>query len=668
MTHPAWFRAAVRNVDARLCAHGVKLTIGGEPSYVPITPAGAEWNYAALGPTKLEYAYTFANAVIQVAMPGALTILSPGKSYPGETNPRWVIHLLANRTGSRLMQKVPATAKAKLPLLRRELCKAFRIRNHWHAATTSKREAVWVLPLDYLEDGTWYSEAWRLPGGRLDLLQCEGAAGLRLPLHQLPENALKRALVLEVRHGKVHLFLPPYAQNGFLALLKVIGAVFAGARCGEPIYEGYIPDDALGRWTKLSITPDPGVIEVNLPPCANAEEYGRWLAVLEQAGAQVGLRSFKQAPGDEPEGTGGGNHLLFGGPSNAENPFFRRPRWVAGILRYWQRHPALAYFFTGCYAGPSSQAPRPDESARHLSDLELAYRFLEQLPANEDHRALIGETLRHLHIDLSGNTHRSEVSFDKFWDTSWPGGCRGLIEFRALETMPRADWMASIALLWTALAAMLVSEREPEPLVPFGAQLHDRYFLPSYLWEDLEAIFGDLALAGIQLDSKVFRKIWAHRFPLMLEHRSRSGNLTIRKAIESWPLLCETPQEGGTTSRFVDSSIERLEFLADANFYRECRVFVADRELELQSFPNQQFGAGLRYRRTAFHPALHPGVPVQLPLVIIITDRRKRALAAYQLEIGCRKFVALEEARPPKVASVCKRAGEARLTYDLRLT
>src|SRR5262249_28778798 len=152
-------------------------------------------------------------------------------------------------------------------------------------------------------------------------------------------------------------------------------------------FEGYVPIDLDPKWGRLGLTADPGVLEVNLPPCATWREYDRWLAELEAAAAKVGLRSWKPDKfRGAHAGTGGGNHLLFGGPTLDRNPFFSRPAWVASTLRCFQAHPCLAYLFTGCYVGPSSQAPRPDESGRGIYDLELAYSLLAtQEPG--DHRA-----------------------------------------------------------------------------------------------------------------------------------------------------------------------------------------------------------------------------------------------------------------------------------------
>lgn len=658
-----------RIASQKLRSRGIKLTLGGEPTYVPDDPSGPEWSITAVGPTKLRYAYAMANALIEKSLPEAVAFFSPGKSYPGEVNPRWTVHLLWNRDGSPLTKKNarPAGTKPAPQLLKSKLAKNLGVKNHWLRGIdpADGERAVWILPLDH--DGKkWASESWKGTfGASLTLLPAEGPAGLRLPLGELPANACKRALVLEHQPDGIHVFLPPLLQQPFLKLLGLLAENLRAAGIGPVFYEGYIPSDEADLWSKVSLTADPGVLEINLPPCREWREYDWWMKALEQAAQAASMRSFKQLSPEETTGTGGGNHLLFGGSSLDENPLFKHPRWVTSILRYWQHHPSLAYLFTGHYVGPSSQAPRPDESARELYDLEMAYQFLEQLGPG-DHRHLISETLRHLHTDGSGNTHRSEISFDKFWNASWDGGCRGLVEFRAVESMPRAEWMSAVALLWQALAALLFETGFTRPLVEHGARLHDYYFLPTLLWEDFQAVLRDLKKGGFRFDEKIFRAIWDWRFPRMLSFETAGATLAIRKAHEGWPLLCETPLEGGNTSRFVDTSIERLEFLADEAFAKTHRIFVQGRELKLEPFPNKKFGAGLRYRRSALHPSLHPGIAPHVPL--FVTIRHGKTLLTCKLEQTRRIFEAAENdphlspRKPP-----CKKLRPELLTCDLRL-
>jgi len=293
-----------------------------------------------------------------------------------------------------------------------------------------------------------------------------------------------------------------------------------------------------------------------------------------------------------------------------------------------------------------------------------AYRFLEQLP-DGDHRYLISETLRHLHTDSSGNTHRSESSFDKFWNVNFEGGCRGLVEFRAVESLPRADWMSAVALLWQALAAYLLDHPCTAPLVPYGDALHDWFYLPSGLWEDFQVILADLAGAGFRLPVELFHTIMEWRFPVMLEFAEAGATLTVRRAHEGWPLLCEQPLEGGNTSRFVDTSIERLEFTANAAFAKTCELRVQGRQLALEKFPNRQVGVGLRYRRTSLYPSLHPGIPPHMPLVLTISRGRERRV--FKLENDRRKFVRTKAAPPPASPNPCRKLQPGLLTCDLRI-
>jgi uncharacterized protein (DUF2126 family) len=281
---------------------------------------------------------------------------------------------------------------------------------------------------------------------------------------------------------------------------------------------------------------------------------------------------------------------------------------------------------------------------------------------------MISETLRHLHIDLSGNTHRSEISFDKFWNLEWETGCRGLIEFRAIETLPHPEWMASVALLWACLIARLYEPRRVLPLAVHGTRLHDYYFLPSALWNDFELILRDLKRDGFRLNPETYREIWNWRCPASLEFHHGSAHFTVRKALESWPLLCETPMEGGSTSRFVDTSMERLEILAGAAFAEQYDLYAQGRQLPLAPFGGGVHLAGLRYRATALYPSLHPGLPPHLPLYLSIVEKKTRVpVAAYKLSTGARSFTEC----PPREIKLsrrpCRKLREQSLTFDLRL-
>ena len=646
------------HVEQTLAAEKISLTMGGEATYVPVNPEGPEWNFAATGPTKLHYAYEFADRVAREVWAGAIVLYTPGKLYPGEVNPRWALNVLRATSpfpGPSPSPSTRAAAEKCTRTLRELLADKLSVENRWLRATDPRapRRPVWVLPLD-CNGEKWSAEKWHLR--RLDLIQAEGPAGLRLPLQLLPADSTKRALVLEAQPDHLDIFLPPLLTAPLEHLVRLI-LELVGEECAIR-WQGYIPVDLPGTWKQIGFTADPGVLEVNLPPCYTWTEYRDWLEKLDPIAAEIGLRSYRE--GGQQFGTGGGSHLLFGGPTVEQTPFSDRPWWLASILRYWQRHPALSYLFSGRYVGTASQAPRPDESGHALLDLELAYRQLESL-APGDSRRQIHEILRHLHTDIAGNTHRSEISVDKFWTP--PGGCLGLIEFRAIESFPRVDWSAAVVLLWRALIVYLLEQPFRDALRDWGSELHDRLFLPTALWMDLTSILSDLAKFGFGFEPTLFREIWQWRFPALL----KIDGLSIRRGLEAWPLLAETPMVGGNTSRFVDTSVERLEFAVTTDFQQAYNVLINGRELFFRSLSSKEVVAGLRYRSSALYPSLHPEVPTQLPLWVAIVDRSTDKISNhFCLRAGESRFAPEDKEEFPR-AEPCEPPAPGMWTSDLRI-
>jgi uncharacterized protein (DUF2126 family) len=664
-----------QRVEQRLRNAGIRLTFGGEPTYVPRDPQGAEWTVAADGPTKLSFAKALAAELQRRVWPLATLLYCSGKRYEGETNPRWALRLITRchnqplvvwpqRLGS---PAVPPPAGGGRGLLE-AIGEHLGCRLHPIALRDPLDQArdVWAAPLCH-DNGHWQGALWSLGHEQRRLSKAPGPAGLRLPLEHLPEGIPRQVLTLERSHSGWGLFLPPVSR---LALEQLIAAIATiSAPWQEPELSGVLPLDIAGHWQVLGLTADPGVLEVNLPVCETWAEYAHWLAVLEEAGDAVGLVAWKRE-GNRRVGTGGGNHLLWGGPSlEPENhPFFCRPAWLVAVLRYWQHHPCLAYLFSGRSVGPASQAPRPDEGSAAWLDLVLAHQWLEQL-GDGDQRVAISETLRHLHADRSGNTHRSEISLDKFWNPAWPAGCQGLIEFRALETMPHHQWNSAVALLWRALAVHLLDPRHrPDQLIPWGAHLHDQAMLPSQLWGDLEAILQDLAADQLALDPEPFRQIWHWRFPSLLSWQDGSSNATleIREALEPWPLLCDTPVEGGLTSRFVDSSLRRFEVIGNADFHDRYQLHLNGRRLPQPAEPGNPLA--VRYRHDAFYPCLNPCLPVQVPLQLVLQSRYGLVLDSWQLDNEQQGF---QQVSPPEGSPFggqpWRGAWKGACTVDLRL-
>jgi uncharacterized protein (DUF2126 family) len=630
------------DVEARLQAAGIELTLGGEPTYVPFDPVGAEWSVTADGPTKLGYARALAAELQQRIWPDATLLFCSGKRFEGEVNPRWALRLITGSGDEPLVrwpqrqdqQPRQPLEEAAAPVLLDAIGAALACTLHPITLRDplDPGRQVWAAPLSH-DEGHWQALPWPLPEEARVLLPAPGPAGLRLPLQHIPDDLPRQVLTLEITPEGWGLFLPPLARSPLEQLFSAIAV--ASEPWAEPELSGVLPLDTAGHWQVLGITADPGVLEVNLPVCATWRDYAHWLEGLEQAAAAVGLRSWRWE-GDRQIGTGGGNHLLWGGPSleTDRHPFFARPAWLVGILRYWQHHPSLSYLFSGPCVGPSSQAPRLDEGSANWLDLQLAHGVLEQLEGI-DQRVAISETLRHLHADRSGNTHRSEISLDKFWNPAWPGGCQGLIEFRAIESMPHHHWSSAVALLFRALVVVLLNpERRPRQLRSWGAELHDRAILPSQLWADLEAVLAELAGDGLPINTSLFRTIWQWRFAQLLQWQepSSGAEFEIRRALEPWPLLCDTPVEGGFTSRFVDSSMRRLELIGNAALRRQYRLWLNGRSLPWPADPAQPLA--LRYRHSALYPCLHPCLPVNLPLHLCLVDAGGRSVAAWQLQDG----------------------------------
>ncbi|GDX76743.1 hypothetical protein LBMAG41_18190 [Cyanobium sp.] len=685
---PAWMGRVAGEVDRRLGAAGIRLTLGGEPTYVPLEPSGAEWSVAADGPTKLPMARAMARELQRTTWPGSTLLYCPGKRYEGEVNPRWALRLVTGLDGQPAVRWPAADSDsppgaalapadgpewlAQLAGLLGVTLEPLELRD-----PLDPGRRVWAVPLSAAEPDPalptapiqWLPAAWPLDENLRQLSGAPGPAGLRLPLEHFPEGVPRQVLTLETDGESWDLFLPPLFRRPLTALLQAVADSLAGL--APPQLSGMLPVDWEGHWQMLGLTADPGVLEINLPICYSWAEYDRWLRLLERAGERVGLRSWKQALDGRQEGTGGGNHLLWGGPSLEEHPFFRRPGWLAGILRYWQHHPALAYLFSGACVGPASQAPRPDEAAGDSFDLELAYRTLEQADdgsnpgePGSDQRGVIGETLRHLHADRSGNNHRSEISFDKFWNPGAPAGCLGLVEFRALESMPGVQWSSAVALLWSALATHLLEPRHrPTTLRDWGSELHDRMLLPSALWTDLEAVLAELAADGLALDPAPFREIWDWRFPPLLRWQEGEAVLEVRPALEPWPLICDFPREGGFTSRFVDGSLRRFEITANAAFRREWQLGLSGRPLNL---PTDGSPLAVRYRLQRLYPCLHPAIAPHLPLVLSL--HRSTNGQAFQLNEEGTAFVAESEAAAePQGQPWQGRRRSDDATIDLRL-
>jgi uncharacterized protein (DUF2126 family)/transglutaminase-like putative cysteine protease len=717
-TEAAWAAIAAlgARVDQRLTAGDVRLTIGGEPTFVSIdNQVDPEWTTDADGPHKRQRASALAAQLKRVWAPGGLVQYSQGKWYPGEPLPRWQIGLhwrtdgkplwtndalladpwptgsepaeVAPDAGARLLGAVadglglPPTQmrlayedplSRLLTAVRKPAGEPVSGSDDLDADAPDRRAALmarleesvtepaaYVLPLHRRDDESgWASADWRLRRGRIVLLEGDSPAGLRLPLDSISwkpprashpadplarrddlradaeadavvapvseaeESAPTTALVAEMRDGLLYIYLPPTDElEHFVDLVARVEAAAAEIDC-PVVVEGYGPPPD-PRITSMSVTPDPGVIEVNVAPTATFGEQRDQLQTLydEARLARLSTESF-DFDGTHG-GTGGGNHITLGGITPADSPLLRRPDLLVSMLTYWQRHPSLSYLFAGRFVGTTSQAPRVDEGrAEALYELEIAFAEIARLAGDPETAKpwVTDRALRHLLTDITGNTHRAEFCIDKLYSPDSARGRLGLLELRGFEMPPHFQMAMVQSLLVRSLVAWFWDEPLRAPLIRHGANLHGRYLLPHFLIHDIADVAADLRAHGINFDTSWLDPFTEFRFPRIGTAVFDGVEIELRGAIEPWTVLGEESTAGGT-ARYVDSSIERIQI----------RTIGADRQryvvtangypvpLLATDNPDVQVG-GVRFRAWQPPSALHPSITVDSPLRFELVD------------------------------------------------
>jgi uncharacterized protein (DUF2126 family) len=425
------------------------------------------------------------------------------------------------------------------------------------------------------------------------------------------------------KSGMLYVFMPPLARlEDYLELLTAIEATAEelGVRI---VLEGY-PPPRDPRLKTLAVTPDPGVIEVNIHPAHHWDEMVQNTEFLYRAAFECRLSAEKFMTDGRHTGTGGGNHFVMGGATPTDSPFLRKPELLASLLLYWHNHPSLSYLFSGLFIGPTSQAPRVDEARNdQLYELEIALREIErnrQVHGEAMPPWTVDRTLRNILIDVTGNTHRAEFSIDKLYSPDTATGRLGLLELRGFEMPPHARMSVVQQLLIRALVSRFWREPYRAPVTRWGTELHDRWMLPTFIWMDLQDVLAEMKQAGFAFDPAWFAPHFEFRFPVAGDLQALGMELTLRSALEPWHVMGEEGSTGGTV-RYVDSSLERMEVKVTGLNASRHVVTVNGRALPLQSTGTAgEFVAGVRYRAWEIPSSLHPTVGAHAPLTFDIVD------------------------------------------------
>ena len=541
--------------------------------------------------------------------------LTPGDSPVGYRLPLDSLPWTAPGDNHRIYERDPGADRGSLPRFSTNGSGGghYSERPHWlgHAVATGERRLVHQVA--GVSDAKWSDSS---PASSTEAAL---ATATMLVAANTVQPVIRTALCVEARQGTLHIFMPPTGHvEEYLHLMAAVEAT--AAKLAMPVrMEGYPPPSDY-RLQHFKVTPDPGVIEVNLQPARHWEELVHFTTTLYEEARQVRLGTEKFMLDGRHTGTGGGNHLVLGGATPQESPFLRRPELLRRLLTYWNNRPSLSYLFSGLFIGPTSQAPRVDE-ARHESVYELETAFTQLPQGAADFPWIVDRVLRHLLVDVTGNAHRAEFCIDKLFTPDGAQGRLGLVEFRAFEMPPHARMSLTQQLLMRALVARFWNQRYDAPLVRWGTSLHDRFMLPHFVAQDFQEVLDELTAAGYPFEQEWFAPHFEFRFPVLGSVTHCGIEIELRHAIEPWHVLGEEQGSGGT-SRYVDSSVERLQVKLRGMTDRRHVLTCNGRRVPLHPTGTPgEFVAGVRYRAWQPPSCLHPTIGVHTPLVFDLLDQ-----------------------------------------------
>jgi uncharacterized protein (DUF2126 family)/transglutaminase-like putative cysteine protease len=704
-------------VDKELFTNDVRMTMGGEPTFVSIDDMESEqWNTEADGEHKRERANVLSRRLLNSFGKGGLLHHAQGKWYPGEPLPRWMSTIIWRKDGqaiwknpdllASLDQSFDYTPEDARGFLAR-LCLNLGISDHnIHDAYNDPLVALLqesLLPIDIdpkkanLKDslerraladslssgidkpagfvlplgwGTtrWITCRWEFRRPQLFLAPGTSPVGLRLPLDSLTHKPhveleqsfepdlfgafpslgeyhtavksraakvsnktkeftdydvfVRTALSVEIRENKLFVFLPPITNTeAFLDLIASIEETAEALQMSVMI-EGYEPSSDL-RIEKMRVTPDPGVIEVNIHPTSDWGELSHLITTLYEEAHQSRLGTLKFMQDGKQGGTGGGNHVTIGGLTPSDSPLLRNPELLRSLLTFWQHHPSLSYLFSGAFIGPTSQAPRVDEGRlENLYELEIAFN---QIPYGEQIPFWLTDRLfRHMLTDLTGNTHRSEFCIDKLYSPDSSTGRLGILELRGFEMPPHAQMSLVQMLLIRTLVSLFWRKPYRHKLVRWGTQLHDKFLIEHYVRDDIRDVIEFLRSEGYAFEADWFDPFFEFRFPLYGMTQIEGVHCELRGGIEPWHVLGEESSSQGT-ARYVDSSLERVQVKV-TNFVDERYVLTCNgvKVPLVNTGVEGEYVSGVRYRAWQPWSALHPTIGVDTPLVFDLVDTWNR--------------------------------------------